>query len=102
MGRTRLATVAVAVAFAALGWTLGSAQARQPEFELVITAPGGPTNTTVEVRSLLASRGVTFRTEPHKIATLADREVWLADFQDSEGNTLALTSEPLLESLAAN
>ncbi|MGE5814091.1 MAG: VOC family protein [Acidobacteriota bacterium] len=44
----------------------------------------------------LRSRGVAFRTEPHKIATLADREVWLADFEDSEGNTLALMSEPKL------
>jgi methylmalonyl-CoA/ethylmalonyl-CoA epimerase len=44
----------------------------------------------------LRSRGVVFRTAPHKIATLADREVWLADFQDSEGNTLALMSEPPL------
>ena len=43
---------------------------------------------------LLAARGVVFGTEPHKIATLADREVWLADFQDTEGNTLALMSEP--------
>ena len=42
----------------------------------------------------LASRGVKFRTEPHKIATLADREVWLAEFGDTEGNTLALMSEP--------
>ena len=42
----------------------------------------------------LRSRGVVFRTEPHKIATLADREVWLADFEDTEGNTLALMSEP--------
>jgi predicted enzyme related to lactoylglutathione lyase len=42
----------------------------------------------------LRSRGVVFRTEPHKIATLADREVWLADFDDTEGNTLALMSEP--------
>jgi methylmalonyl-CoA/ethylmalonyl-CoA epimerase len=49
-----------------------------------------------EARHLLASRGVTFRTEPHKIATLADREVWLADFQDSEGNTLALMSDHFL------
>jgi methylmalonyl-CoA/ethylmalonyl-CoA epimerase len=47
-------------------------------------------------RDELAARGVTFRTEPHKIATLADREVWLAEFQDSEGNTLALMSEPRL------
>ena len=42
----------------------------------------------------LRERGVTFRGEPHKIATLADREVWLADFTDTEGNTLALMSEP--------
>ena len=48
MGHTRLTTVAVAVAFTALGCTLGSAQARQPEFELVITAPGGSSNTTPE------------------------------------------------------
>jgi predicted enzyme related to lactoylglutathione lyase len=44
----------------------------------------------------LMSRGVTFLTAPHKIATLADREVWLADFHDTEGNTLALMSEPRL------
>ena len=44
----------------------------------------------------LTSRGVVFRTEPHKIATLADREVWLADFADTEGNTLALMAEPRL------
>ena len=46
------------------------------------------------MEELVTSRGVTFRTEPHKIATLADREVWLADFGDTEGNTLALMSEP--------
>lgn len=46
----------------------------------------------------LASRGVTFKTAPHKIATLTDREVWLADFADTEGNTLALMSEPRISS----
>lgn len=49
-----------------------------------------------EMHHTLTSRGVTFRTAPHKIATLADREVWLADFEDTEGNTLALMSEPRL------
>jgi predicted enzyme related to lactoylglutathione lyase len=44
----------------------------------------------------LKARGVEFASEPHKIATLADREVWLSDFKDSEGNTLALMSEPRL------
>jgi len=42
----------------------------------------------------LKARGVVFRDEPHKVATLADREVWLAVFNDTEGNTLALMSEP--------
>lgn len=44
----------------------------------------------------LTARGVKFSTGPQKIATLADREVWLAAFEDSEGNTLALMSEPPL------
>jgi methylmalonyl-CoA/ethylmalonyl-CoA epimerase len=48
----------------------------------------------------LSARGVVFRTAPHKIATLADREVWVADFEDSEGNTLALMSEPPLAAAA--
>jgi methylmalonyl-CoA/ethylmalonyl-CoA epimerase len=42
----------------------------------------------------LRTRGVEFGSEPHKIATLTDREVWLAEFRDTEGNTLALMSEP--------
>jgi methylmalonyl-CoA/ethylmalonyl-CoA epimerase len=42
----------------------------------------------------LVSRGVVFRKEPHLIARLADREVWMAFFDDTEGNTLALMSEP--------
>jgi methylmalonyl-CoA/ethylmalonyl-CoA epimerase len=42
----------------------------------------------------LAARGVTFTTPPTKIATLADREVWLAACADTEGNPLALMSEP--------
>ena len=44
----------------------------------------------------LAAAGVTFRTLPHMIAKLPDREVWLTDFEDSEGNVLALMSEPTL------
>ena len=44
----------------------------------------------------LASRGVRFRTEPHLIARLPDREVWMAFFDDTEGNTLALMAEPRL------
>lgn len=46
--------------------------------------------------SALRARGVVFTTPPAKIATLADREVWLAGFADSEGNPLGLMSEPPL------
>jgi methylmalonyl-CoA/ethylmalonyl-CoA epimerase len=42
----------------------------------------------------LVARGVVFKTEPHLIATLSDREVWMANFEDTEGNMLALMSEP--------
>src|SRR5262245_49386998 len=42
----------------------------------------------------LEARGITFRTPPHMVAKLPDREVWLADFVDSEDNVLALMSEP--------
>lgn len=46
-----------------------------------------------QAHSTLMQRGVTFRSEPHLIARLADREVWMAFFIDTEGNTLALMSE---------
>ena len=42
----------------------------------------------------LAARGTAFSEPPKKIATLPDREVWLAAFADTEGNSLALMSEP--------
>ena len=42
----------------------------------------------------LVSRGVAFRDQPHLIAKLPDREIWMAFFDDGEGNLLAITSEP--------
>lgn len=47
-----------------------------------------------DMHRALVSRGVDFRQGPHLIARLADREVWMAFFADSEGNTLALMAEP--------
>jgi predicted enzyme related to lactoylglutathione lyase len=68
----------------------------EPEFD----HPGSVVYFAVEdigaMHDALRARGVAFKTTPHKIATLADREVWLADFEDTEGNTLALMSEPRL------
>lgn len=46
------------------------------------------------IHKTLVARGVVFRKAPHLIARLPDREVWMAFFDDTEGNTLALMSEP--------
>jgi methylmalonyl-CoA/ethylmalonyl-CoA epimerase len=41
----------------------------------------------------LRDEGVRFRAEPHLVAKLPDREIWMAFLEDTEGNVLALTSE---------
>ena len=43
--------------------------------------------------SELESLGVEILQGPHKIAELGDVEVWMAFFEDTEGNTLAITTE---------
>jgi methylmalonyl-CoA/ethylmalonyl-CoA epimerase len=43
--------------------------------------------------STLQDRGVTILREPHLIAKMPDHELWMAFFQDSEGNMFALMSE---------
>jgi methylmalonyl-CoA/ethylmalonyl-CoA epimerase len=40
-----------------------------------------------------SSRGVKFESEPHLIAKMADHDLWMAFFRDSENNLLALMSE---------
>jgi len=46
-----------------------------------------------EAHANLEGRGVEFRGAPHLAARLPDREIWIAFFDDSEGNMLALISE---------
>jgi methylmalonyl-CoA/ethylmalonyl-CoA epimerase len=41
----------------------------------------------------LKDRGVHFRDEPHLVAKLPGREVWMCFLDDSEGNVLAITAE---------
>jgi methylmalonyl-CoA/ethylmalonyl-CoA epimerase len=41
----------------------------------------------------LSMRGVAFIDAPHLIAKMPDHELWMAFFNDSEGNTLGLMSE---------
>lgn len=68
----------------------------QPEAGLT---PGGGTiiyltvERIAEVVAAMKSRGVAFVTAEHLITKLPDREIWLADFKDPDGNTLCLMSE---------
>jgi methylmalonyl-CoA/ethylmalonyl-CoA epimerase len=41
----------------------------------------------------LGSRDVEFLQGPHRVAELGEVEIWMAFFEDTEGNTLAITSE---------
>jgi methylmalonyl-CoA/ethylmalonyl-CoA epimerase len=41
----------------------------------------------------LKSRGAEFESEPHEVADLGDRVLWLAFLGDTEGNMLGLMSE---------
>ena len=62
-------------------------------------SPGGGTVVYLKVERIadaaeaMKTRGVAFIREPHLIAKLPDREVWLAEFKDPDGNALALMSE---------
>jgi methylmalonyl-CoA/ethylmalonyl-CoA epimerase len=42
---------------------------------------------------VLSGRGVIFTDRPHLIARMPDHELWMAFFNDSEGNTMALMEE---------
>ena len=41
----------------------------------------------------LGGRGVGFQAKPHVVHRTADAELWLAEFQDPDGNQLALMSQ---------
>ena len=75
------------------GIRLMLAKAEKPEFD----HPGSVLYFKVDdldaTYSTLRARGVTFVGEPHLIARMPDHELWMAFFNDSEGNTLALMSE---------
>jgi methylmalonyl-CoA/ethylmalonyl-CoA epimerase len=41
----------------------------------------------------LKQKKVVFESEPHRVARLADSELWMGFFRDSEGNLLAIMQE---------
>ena len=46
-----------------------------------------------QARDALASRGVTFEAEPHRVAKLPDHELWMAFLRDPDQNLLGLMCE---------
>ena len=46
-----------------------------------------------KVYEIFNARGVEFIVKPHLVAPMPTYDLWLADFNDSEGNILALMSE---------
>jgi methylmalonyl-CoA/ethylmalonyl-CoA epimerase len=46
-----------------------------------------------EAHAELREHGVEILQGPHRVAVLGDFEIWMAFFEDTEGNTLAVTSE---------
>jgi methylmalonyl-CoA/ethylmalonyl-CoA epimerase len=41
----------------------------------------------------LKNRNLAFTSEPHLIAKMEDHDLWMAFFEDPDGNTLALMQE---------
>jgi catechol 2,3-dioxygenase-like lactoylglutathione lyase family enzyme len=41
----------------------------------------------------MSARGVSFLTPPHLIAPMPDHDLWLCDFRDPDGHTMALMAE---------
>jgi predicted enzyme related to lactoylglutathione lyase len=44
-------------------------------------------------KQAMDDRGTNFTSEPHLVARMEDHDLWMAFFEDSEGNTMALMSE---------
>jgi predicted enzyme related to lactoylglutathione lyase len=46
-----------------------------------------------QVYEAFLERGVSFISEPHMVANMGSFDIWMAFFKDTEGNTLAITSD---------
>ncbi|NOU73275.1 VOC family protein [Paenibacillus sp. LMG 31458] len=46
-----------------------------------------------QVYEAFLERGVSFISEPHMVANMGSFDIWMAFFWDTEGNTLAITSD---------
>ena len=75
------------------GIRLYLAIAEKPEFDHPSSILYFKVDDIQATSSALASKGVEFETEAHLVAPMADHDLWMAFFHDSEENMLALMSE---------
>jgi methylmalonyl-CoA/ethylmalonyl-CoA epimerase len=67
--------------------------AETPEFDHPSSILYFATTDIEAVHAGLVKAGVKSEGDPHKVADLGDRDLWLAFFRDSEGNFMALMEE---------
>ena len=75
------------------GVRLMLARPEKPEFDHPASTLYFKVADIQQATATLESRGVRFEEEPHLIAKMPDHELWLCEFNDSEGNALALMEE---------
>jgi methylmalonyl-CoA/ethylmalonyl-CoA epimerase len=93
LGLKHLFTVPKMAFFDCGGVRLMLGIAEKPEFDHPSSILYLVTSDIEAVHRTLVSEGVTFEGEPHFVANLGDRDLWLGFFHDSEGNLLALMEE---------
>jgi methylmalonyl-CoA/ethylmalonyl-CoA epimerase len=94
LGLTHLFSAPPAMAFFAAGEVrLMLSQPEKPDSERFGCALYFKVADIQAARDALASRGVIFEAEPHRVAKMPDHELWLAFFRDPDRNLLALMCE---------
>ena len=81
--------------FDCAGVRLMLARPEEPEFDHPASILYYRVDDIRAAHATLKARGVRFEDEPHVVADLGDRELWLTFFRDPDDNVAALMSEPL-------
>lgn len=79
--------------FAAGNVRLMLSRPEKPESERFTSALYFKVADIQEAHNSLASRGVVFEAEPHRVARMPDHELWMAFFRDPDRNLLGLMCE---------
>ena len=94
LGLKHLFSALPGLAFFAAGTVrLMLSRPEKPESERFMSALYFKVADIQETRESLASRGVIFEAEPHRVAMMPDHELWMAFFRDPDGNLLGLMCE---------